>query len=74
MELGHFVKHFVKNTTKRGPTGKHFEVFFPRYSRNYILIGKFNPKMDTIRVFFPNSGHVFQFLERAGETSPLHPS
>ena len=32
MELEHFNKDFVKNTRKRGPAGKHFEVFSPRYS------------------------------------------
>ena len=33
IELGHFDKHFVKNTRKKRPhTGKHFGVFSPRYS------------------------------------------
>ena len=32
VELGHFDKHFVKNTRKRGPSGKHFGVFSPRSS------------------------------------------
>ena len=32
VELVHFDKHFVKNTRKRGPAGKHFGVFYPRYS------------------------------------------
>ena len=40
VELGHFDKDFVKNTRKRGLTGKHFGVFSPRYSPNYILNGK----------------------------------
>ena len=31
-ELGHFNKHFIKNTRKRGPVGKHFGDFSPRYS------------------------------------------
>ena len=31
MELGHFDKHFVKNTRKKGPAGKNFGVFSPRY-------------------------------------------
>ena len=30
--LGHFYKHFVKNTRKKGPAGKHLGVFSPRYS------------------------------------------
>ena len=32
VELGHFDKHFVKNTRKKGPAGEHFGVFSPRYS------------------------------------------
>ena len=32
VELGHFNKHFVKNTRKRGPTGKHLRFF------SYILL------------------------------------
>ena len=32
VELGHFDKDFIKNTRKRGPAGKHFGVFSPRYS------------------------------------------
>ena len=32
LELGHFDKHFFKNTRKGGPSGKHFGVFFPRHS------------------------------------------
>ena len=38
-------------------------VFSPRYYQNYILNGKFNPKMDTIkRLFFSkNKGTFFDF-------------
>ena len=32
VELRDFDKHLVKNTRKRGPTGKYFGVFSPRYS------------------------------------------
>ena len=31
VELGHFDKHFVKSTRNKGPVGKNFEVFSPRY-------------------------------------------
>ena len=31
VELGHFDKHFVKNTQKKDPAGKNFGVFSPRY-------------------------------------------
>ena len=33
VELGHFNKHFKNmSKTQRGPTGKHFTHFSPRYS------------------------------------------
>ena len=32
MELGHFDKHFVKNTRKKCLAVKYFRVFSPRYS------------------------------------------
>ena len=31
VELGHFDKHFVKNTRKKDPAGKNFGFFSPRY-------------------------------------------
>ena len=37
VELGHFNKHFVKNTSKK--------------LHNYILNGKFNLKLDRVGVF-----------------------
>ena len=29
--LGHFYKHFLKNTRKKGPAGKNVGIFSPRY-------------------------------------------
>ena len=31
VELGHFDKHFVKNTKKKGSAGKYLGVFSPIY-------------------------------------------
>ena len=74
MELGHFDNHFIKNTRKKGPAGEHLEAFSPRYSENYILNGKFNPKIDTIRVVFSqNQATFFNFQKRAGEAPPPPP-
>ena len=64
MELGHFSKHFVKNTRKKDPTGKNFGVFSPRYY--YILSGKFNPKMDTIRAFLSKIRALFLIFKKVG--------
>ena len=32
VKLGHFDKHFVKNSRKKGSAGENFGVFSPRYS------------------------------------------
>ena len=32
VKLGHFDKHFIKNSRTRGHAGEHFGVFSPRYS------------------------------------------
>ena len=42
--------------------------FSPRYSKNYILNGKCNPKMDIIRAFFPKLEYFFGW-----EASSLFP-
>ena len=59
LELGLFDKHFVKNVRIKGPAGKHFGNIFPRYSQNYILNGKFNPKMNTMRAFLSKMTTLF---------------
>ena len=51
VKLGHFNKYFVTNARKEEHVLKKVGNFSPRYSQNYILNGKLNPKMDTIRVF-----------------------
>ena len=70
MKLGHFNKHFVKNTRKMASQGNILEFFSPRYSWNYILNGKFNPKMDTIRIFISKIRTLFSIFKKAGEASP----
>ena len=39
----------------------------------YILNGKFNPRMDTIRVFIPKLGHFFRFSKKGRGSLPLPP-
>ena len=72
MELGHFDKPFVKKSRKKGPAGKSFCVFPPRYSSNYILNVKLNPRKGAIRAFFPKI-RVFFFIFRKGQGRPRHP-
>ena len=57
VEFGHFDKHFVKNTRKESLTGKTFAFFSLDTLKNYFLSGKNNTKMDTIKTFYPKSGH-----------------
>ena len=71
VELGHFQKDLVKNTRKRDPSGKHFGAFSSIYSQNYILNGKFNPKMDTIRTFISKI-RTFSIFKISREVLPSH--
>ena len=71
--LGHFYKHFVRNTREKCSTGKNMDVFSPRYPLNAILIEIFNSKMDTVRAFFIKSGHFFSILTIGQRRPPPHP-
>ena len=71
--LGHFYKHFVRNTREKCSTGKNMDVFSPRYPLNAILIEIFNSKMDTVRAFFIKSGHFFSILKIGQRRPPPHP-
>ena len=68
LKLGHFDKHFVRNKEK-GPAGKNFSVFFPTLKTTFWM-EYLTRKMDTIRIFFPKSGHVSRFSKKGGEFSP----
>ena len=59
VELGHFDKHFVKNTSKK--------------LHKYILNGKFNSKMDAIRAFFPQIWAFFRFSKKGRGGLALSP-
>ena len=50
-KLRHFDKKFRIKHKKKGPHSETFWSFFLRFSQNYILNGKLNPKMDTIKDF-----------------------
>ena len=59
MKSGSFDKHLSKIQENKAPQGKILEFFL---LENYTLNGKFNQRMDTIRVcFFLNQGTYFDF-------------
>ena len=62
VKLGHFAK---------SPTRNNFGIPSPRYSQNYILNGKFNPKMDTIRTFISKI-RTFSIFKISREVLPSH--
>ena len=59
VKSGSFDKHLSKIQENKAPQGKILEFFL---LENYTLNGKFNQRMDTIRVcFFLNQGTYFDF-------------
>ena len=68
VELGHFNKHFVKNTRKKDPTGQHFGVVFFLLHTLKATFWMGNSKMDTIRT---QNQDTFLILKKARPfTSP----
>ena len=58
VELGHFDQDFIKKKTeKETPQEKILQFFLLDILKSYILDGKFNPEMDTIRAFL-SKNHV----------------
>ena len=74
-ELWHFEKHLIKNSKRKGQTGKNFRFFLLDKLTNGILNEKFNPKMTKVRTLFLKIRALFSnFQESAGENSPSSPS
>ena len=70
VELDYFNKHFVKNKKKRSHR-KHFGIFSCRYYQNYILKGRFNPKIDITRAFFSQIRAPFSIIKKGKRRLPL---
>ena len=71
-DLGHFSKLYVKIKRKKAFAAKNFGAFSPKYSQNYILNGRFNPRMNTIRDFFLKIRALFTILKKGqGRPPPL---
>ena len=54
----------LETQEKEAPQGNILEIFLLNTLKNYILNGKFNPKMGTIRAFFFQNRDNFTFLGR----------
>ena len=62
VKLGHFDKHFIKNTRKRGPTRKHFlEIFLLGTLKTTFWIENLTQRWTQSGPFFPKSEHIFKF-------------
>ena len=71
VELGHFDKHFVKNTRKKGPAWKIWEFFLLDTLKTIFWTENLTQRWMQSGFFFPKWGHFFRFSKRAGEASPL---
>ena len=70
LKLRHFDKHFIKKSRKRARREKFWSFFYLRYSENYILNGKYNLRMDTIRAFFSKI-RALVLIFKKGQGRPL---
>ena len=71
MEFAHFNKYAIKRQEEKASQRSRFDFFSSRYSENYVLKGKFNPKMDIIEVFFSKLSVLFSdFQKGVGMVSP----
>ena len=69
LELGQFGKSFVRKCKRKRPHWKNFGAF-PRYSQSYILNGRFNQRMDTIRAFCSKIRALFLIFKKEQERPP----
>ena len=58
MELGHFDKHFLKNTTKRDHERKHFGFFFQDAFKTTFFMENSTQRWKHLGPFFPKSGDL----------------
>ena len=73
VELGHFNKHFIKNTRNRGPAGNILKFFLLDTLKTTFSMKNLPQRWTQPGPFFPKSGHFFRFSKRIGEASPLPP-
>ena len=71
VELGCFDKDFVKNTGKRDPAVKYFEVFFLDTLKTTFQMENLTQRWTKWGPFFQKSG-CFSIFNQAGEASPAN--
>ena len=71
MKLGHFNKHFVKNTRKMASQGNILEFFLLVTLETTFWMENLIQRWTQSGFLFPKSGHFFRFLKKQGR--PLLP-
>ena len=74
VELGHFNKHFVKNTRIKTPAGKQFWIFLLSTLKTIFWVENLTQRWIRTGPFFPKSGQVFRFSKSSRGGLPLPPS
>ena len=70
VELGHFDKHFVKNTKKRVPQGNILKPFLLDTPKTIFSTENLTQRWTQSGSFFSKSGYFFRFLKRVEEVFP----
>ena len=68
-----FDQQLIFKKWKKGPTDENLRALSPRNFQNKILNEIFNPEINTITVFFPESRHFFQISKKGQERPPAFP-
>ena len=70
MELGHFDKHFVKNTRKKVPPEKILEFFLLDTLKTTFWMENWTQRWKQSGPFFPKSGHSCRFSKKGLSLPP----
>ena len=70
MELGHFDKHFVKNTRKKVPLEKILEFFLLDTLKTTFWMENWTQRWKQSGPFFPKSGHSCRFSKEGLSLPP----
>ena len=73
LELGHFDKHFLENTCKKGPLGKIVEFFLLDFVKPISRVKNLTQRWIQLGPFSSKLGHFFDLQKGAREGSSLLP-